>query len=147
MLSLCGCDLDYWWSRGQPPSSTNLLFRSQKQLEENLSSTARADVKGEATQLRDALRDVHGDLSKGNGGARLQEGLAKVNTALSALEGKISWGSRAPYGELIRQLQGFRKEAAESGTVDKNVFSLYSARTLFFLASELSVDAPVAYQG
>lgn len=146
ILSLGGCDLDYWWSRGQPPSSQKLLTRADIRLNETLGTTARTDVKEDAQKIRADLTELNDALAKGQGGAKVSEGIVSLSSAFSALEGKLSFGSRAPYGELLDQLQGFQKISEENGTVDKNTFALYSARTLFFLASELSVPAPVIHK-
>ena len=58
------------------------------------------------------------------------------------MEGKLSIGSRAAFGELSGQLRVFIAAASEGESVDSSALGLFTARTLFFLANELSVPGP-----
>ena len=142
-VCLSGCDVDYWWSRGKPPTSEKLLSLSHSKLSTELSSTTRGDIKGDFTQLEKLLIDTHSGLSQGVAGDKLKSNLAALRESFYGLEGKLSFGSRPAYGELMGQLRGFEEIAKENGTVDTNVFTLYSARVFFFLSDELAVPAPV----
>lgn len=141
--SLTGCDLDYWWSRGKPPTSEKLLSLSSSKLDDQLSVTNRAEVKESISQLQKLLSDTHSGLTQGVAGDKLKGNLASIRESLYGLEGRISFGARPAYGELVGQLRGFEEIAKQSGTVDSNVFTLYSARVFFFLSDELGVPAPV----
>jgi len=148
ILTLCltcltGCDVDYWWSRGKPPTSEKLLSLSNSKLDDQLVATSRAEVKDDVAKLRKHLVDTHSGLTQGVAGDKLKGSLGAIRDSLYGLEGRLSFGSRPAYGELLGQLRGFEEIARESGTVDTNVFTLYSARVLFFLSDELGVPAPV----
>lgn len=140
---LTGCDVDYWWSRGKPPTSEKLLFLSSSKLDDQLSNTVRAEVKENILQLKELLSETHSGLTQGVAGDKLKVKLASIRDGLDGLEGRISFGARPAYGELVGQLRAFQEIANQSGTVDTNVFTLYSARLFFFLSDELSVPAPV----
>jgi len=142
-FSLSSCDVDYWWSRGKPPTSEKLLNLSQSKFDAIVSSTSRNEVKADFIKLQKLLADTHSGLKQGVAGDKLKSNLVALTEAMYSLEGRISWGSRAPYGELLGQLRGFENIAQINGTVDTNVFTLYTARVYFFLSDELAVPAPV----
>jgi len=144
--SLSGCDIEYWWSRGKPPGSKTLFARATESFSEELQSTTRNDVKQDVEKAAADINAVENLLASDKGGAELNDKLNALNETFSKLEGRLSWGQRASYGELSGQISGFQKIAEETGTVDKNVFSLFGARTLFFLANELKSLTPVGYQ-
>jgi hypothetical protein len=146
VLGLSGCDVDYWWSRGKPPTSEKLLSLSHSKLDDILTSTVRSEVKGDVARLEKLLVDTHSGLKQGVAGDKLKGNLAAIRDSLYGLEGRLSYGSRPAYGELVGQLRGFEDIAKENGTVDTNVFTLYSARVFFFLSDELGVPAPVGSQ-
>ena len=143
IVFLTGCDLDYWWSRGKPPTSNKLISLSSAKMDKRFNKSDRNEVKEDFSKIKALLTATHDGLGQGVHGDKLKSNLSQLKSMLAGLEGKLSFGSRPPYGELVGQLRGFQQIANESGTVDVDVFSLYTARVFFFMADELSVPAPV----
>lgn len=145
LLTLCisGCDVEYWWSRGKPPTSEKLLTLSHSKLQQSFLTTSRAEIKPEFLELEKLLTETRLGLTQGVAGDKLKSNLSSIRQGMYGLEGKLSFGSRPAYGELLSQLRGFEDIARENGNVDTNVFTLYSARVFFFLSDELGVPAPI----
>lgn len=143
LLLLSGCS-EYWWTRGQPPSVATLLSRSQSKLE--AARSARAGVREEvaqiSTSLEKALLQAVEAVEKDGSKRDLAVSLTSAREAMMDLEGKLSIGSRAAYGELSGQLRRFLQVLAAGGDIEYAPFGLYTARTLSFLANELTVPAP-----
>lgn len=137
------CDTGYWWSRGQAPSVDTLLAKSSAQLDEAKAKfgQARAALRDPATGVQNSLEGAVAALSVGNRDQALKE-LESARNGFMLLEGKLSVGSRATYGELSGQLRGIFSAAAAGAPVDRSTVGLLAARTMFFLANEFSVPAP-----
>jgi hypothetical protein len=143
VLSLSACDVEYWWSRGKPPSSDKLVSVSQQQLENAIKDPTRPEIVEEFKKLHSKFQETNAALAQGIGGDKFKQSLAGLREGLINLEGKLSYGSRPAYGELMGQMDGFEQLANQLGTVDRSVFSLYTARVYFFLANELTVSPPI----
>jgi hypothetical protein len=129
LLTFAACNQEefhYWWSRGQPPSVSELISRAETSLKEQLeeNSNKRSDIAPLVTSISQALTS-----------SQLQVAYEK----LLELDGKISVTNRAPYGELLGQLRGFINAGSE---LDAKAFGMFASRVIFFLASELKVPAP-----
>jgi hypothetical protein len=143
LVSTTACS-EYWWTRGQPPSSQELFERKSLALIEaqKMDTYKRSDLV-EISEL------VHSSLEKAinarsNKPGELQGALQETAQHFLSLEGKLSIGSRAAFGELNGQLRSFLNQASATGTtgVNKPALVLFSARTLSLLSNELSVPAP-----
>jgi hypothetical protein len=141
-LSLTGCDLGYWWSRGQPPASSTLLERANAKFASQLATSTRGDVKETITRIHNELLATNSLLAETQVGAKLTSQLEALCASFSLLEGDLIWGQRAAFGELSGQLAGFEKLAQNDQPISPDVFSLFSARTIFFLGEELANPAP-----
>ncbi len=141
--SLAGCT-DYWWHRSQPPSVATLMSRAEEKLAASLSTapSSRQETAGLAKEIGAQLRASY-DLLDKTSGTISAEKLAPIETALINLDGKIGVTSRAPYGELCGQFRNFRNAAAAGQRIEAAPFGLFAARTISFLASDLTLTAPV----
>lgn len=138
-----GCT-EYWWTRGQPPSPSSLVEQGQKELAE-----ARRTSKGNRETVAEVSRDLEYSLthalrliSSDGSGEEITEHLESSRKALMTLEGKVSYGSRAPLGELAGQLRKFLALTAHGEQPEYEGFALFTARTLSLLATELTVPSP-----
>jgi hypothetical protein len=147
-LIFCGCT-EYWWTRGQPPSVENLISRSRAKLLEARGS--RADARRNVSRISQDLEKSllaavlviqREDPEGSSPQAELLESLESAANAFIALEGTVSIGSRAALGELSGQMRSFATLASQGKPLAFPAFGLFTARTLFFLANELSVPAP-----
>jgi len=145
LFSVLGCS-DYWWSRGQAPGVSQLLERSETRLNDSLgkNSSSRPLLSPVASQvsagLKKSLADLDAiseDMPKGAGA-----NMTALKQSFMQMEGLLSIGSRAAYGELAGQLRTFSGALSSGKKVDPKAFGLFAARTKFFLANELSVPAP-----
>ena len=143
LLSLNACT-EYWWSRGQAPGVGDLIIRSQERLDENLSlyGSERNEFAGLAVETRQSLKNALNAIENNESSSSLITKLEIAESKLMGLEGKVSVGSRAPYGELCGQLRAFSSSAKEGKNPTAKAFGLFTARTTFFMANELSVPAP-----
>lgn len=141
LTGVTGCS-EYWWTRGQPPSVETLIGRSQERLETALTThaAARSDIAPSARELQQSLLDAVNTIKNGD---PADAALARCREHFMALENRLSVGSRAPYGELAGQLRAFANSSQAGTNLEYHSFGLFAARTLFFLANELSVPAPV----
>lgn len=146
---LGGCDFDYWWSRGQPPAPSKVLDRSITRLNDELTRTPRSELQPLATQIKEELLRAanalkgESSLSPKADAPSFVDALEKTSAQFQALEGKLSWGSRPPYGELSGQLRALTEDARKGVNIDAPAFEIFAAHTAFFLANELTVPAPV----
>ncbi len=138
LLTLSACN-EYWWTRGQPPSTTELLNRASLRVEE-ASSSSKEDRK-EILEITNSilssskflLEEDKLDTNKAN------LLLSDLEKSFKSLEGKLSYTNRPPFNELSGQLRAFKSSNTE---IDKSALTLYTARVLFFLSSEISVPKP-----
>lgn len=144
-LSLSACN-EYWRTRGQPPSVQKLLERSQSRLSEarEENETSRTELSLLSKKIEKSLLAVAKSLesaeAKENG--QLLKSLSEASDNFIALEGKVSIGSRAALGELAGQMRTFSETASQGNSLAPKAFGLFTARTMFFLANELSVPGP-----
>lgn len=142
LMTLTGCDLDYWWSRGQPPASATLLERANSKFNSHLSATNRSDVKETVSKIQEKLLAMNAAISEVQVGATVTEQLSTLSATFSSLEGSLNWAQRASFGELSGQLAGFEQLAKNDQPISPDVFALFSARAIFFLGEELANPAP-----
>lgn len=144
-LGIGGCN-EYWWQRGQPASSQTVFARSKTALEESLreSGSARSDITPVVKEIESSLgRAVETVRKRDTSATDLLAHLSSAKTAMMRLEGLTSIGSRAAQGELNGELRSFIA-ALEQGTIpEAGAVTLFAARTLRFLANEVTVPAPV----
>lgn len=146
LLPLTACT-DYWWHRSQPPSVETLLSRAESKLAASIGAApaSRQDVAGLAKTIETELRATYNILDKGKGSVVLNpDRLDPIETALINLDSKLAVTSRAPYGELCGEFRRFKSAVANRQRVDPAPFGLFSARTISFLASDLTLAPPVA---
>ena len=139
LLLLTACN-EYWWTRGQPPSVKDLLQRANIRFTESSDSQLRSDFLPQAQKLKDLLVnsvDQHGKNEQDTLNA-----LKSVESEFIALEGKISIGSRAAYGELSNQMRSFIEIQESKKDFDSSAYTLFASRSIMFLANELKVPAP-----
>ena len=143
--SLTGCTRE-WWTRGQPPAISEIVSRAETRLNEAIATNAtkRQDFVPLAKDLHQALLGGMGTVREGLPAAQVMTSLVDCRNSFIKLEHNLSPGSRAAYGELSGQMREFERIAREGQALSSHSFELFSARTMFFLASELSVPAPVA---
>ncbi len=144
-LGLSACN-EYWRTRGQPPSVQTLIERSQTRLSEarEQNETNRTELSLLSKKLEKSLLAVAKNLetSEASEDGRLLNSLSEASEHFMALEGKVSIGSRAALGELAGQMRAFSETASKGDALAPKAFGLFSARTMFFLANELSVPGP-----
>lgn len=138
-LTLNACN-EYWWTRGQPPSAEELLKRAQSRITEvkNDYSNLRPEISASAEAISSRLSSLSSEaLSPEN----LDNIIKFLEKELTSMEGKLSYGNRAPYNELCGQLRAL--ENSNKSKLSKDSLNLYFARVLFFLTSEMKVPAPI----
>lgn len=143
--SLSGCTHE-WWTRGQPPAVSEIVARAEQRLNDAVTANAstRQDFIPLAKDLRQSLLGSLGAVRDGLPAAQQMTSLGDCRNSFIKLEQSLSPGSLAAYGELSGQMREFERSAREGHPVTHQSFELFSARTMFFLASELSAPAPVA---
>jgi len=141
--SLSACS-EYWWERGQPPAVAKLLDRAQTRLNENIEKhkSDRAKTAEIAAKVEQSLITSLDSVKNEKSPAAVNTDLENVATQFMQLEGNIAVTSRAAYGELSGELRRFIQQSAKSEKVEYAPFGTFTARTLFFLADELTVPAP-----
>ena len=141
---LGGCN-EYWRSRGQPPSVTTLLTRSSANLEQNVANfgKSRAEVVPVFQEINASLDSVVDLARKNSAPETLTPQFEKLAGTFIGLEEKLSLGSRPAYGELSGELRALAADNREKKRTNPSTIGLFAARTKNFLASELSVPAPV----
>ena len=123
-----------------------MLDESTKILEEKLAAAAseRADILPLAKNLKSALgKALAATSSTSAASTNVAASLEEAAQAMLDLEGKLSVGSRAAYGELAGQLRVFADSASSGQVPNHSAFGLFASRTYKFLASELQVPPPV----
>jgi len=139
----------YWWQRGQPKSPAELYTQMGEKLQSSVEQykNARPDIAAAAADIRGALNAAYGALDTGSDAAAIAANLTKVEDSWMGLEGKLSVGSRAAYGELAGELRAFTEKLHNGQDPKDEAFReslrLYSARVYSFLANEITVPAPV----
>jgi len=140
LISLSSCT-EYWWTRGQPPASNEVLQRAKDRLAE-----VEVEYPDQRPEIADSAKKVSSHIEQiislaGTNSQSTTNELEKLEQELVALEGKLSYGNRAPLSELSGQFRSFKGLILEKGadSVPPEVFSLFGARLLFMLASEMQV--------
>ena len=133
LLSLTACN-EYWWTRGQPPSANQILKNSISRVTEIKEefNNKRPEISVTAEKLAQEFESYDSNNPK--------QLLTTLEDSLKDLEGKLSYGNRAPYNELLGQLRSFKNKTDLSDSND--AMMLYFARVLFFLSTEMKVPAP-----
>lgn len=145
-LPASGCT-DYWWQRGQPPSVKTLMSRATTDLETAIAAKKRsADLVQLAKTIESCTKQaaVESGAAGNSPSTKLSEALGQCKQGFVSLEDHISVTNRAPYAELSGQLRVFVDASSKGEKLDPSAVGLFAARTLFFLASELELSAPVA---
>jgi len=143
ILSLNACS-EYWWTRGQPPSTKDLFFRANERIEEALSERAndRPEIAGNALEIKKVLSALEReDINI----EELRQTVANMEIPLKNLESKVSYGNRPPLSELTGQLRAIKNDLTSASEVDGMKYSairLFGGRVLMYLSSELKVPAP-----
>ena len=142
ILSLSTACTEYWWTRGQPPSVATQLSKAEEKLSNAIAERGdeRKNIRDISNKIRSSLNQA---LAKVEKKQNPEKDLAATKKSFMSLEGKIAVTSRAPYGELSGQLRAFDKANKNGKMPEYRALGLFTARTLSFLASELSVSAPV----
>ena len=142
--SLTGCSRE-WWERGQAPSVPTLLDRSSAELKTSLDtrSAARPEIAPAAKAIQQSLLASLEVVQKKGDGPELMKNLTSARDQFIAIDQLLSIGSRAPYAELSGELRVFITKASKNGELQYPAFGMFTARTMFFLANELTVPAPV----
>ena len=143
--SLTGCE--YWWTRGQPPAVQTLITRAKghlddaREIRKKEPQSVRSEVVASSQVIEESLLQAVASIEKGQSPQSVVDGLQKAQTAFVTLEGKMSVGSRAAYGELSGQLRGFVGAAGKGQPLQYPAVGLFTARTLSFLARELALPS------
>lgn len=138
---LTGCT-EYWWTRGQPPAVNTLITRSHTRLQEALKQhqSTRSELVPVVNEIESSLTNSLASLEQGSP-TDTAAALEKAKQAFMQLEGKLSIGSRASYGELSGQLRVLAS-AENAKQPDPGALGLFTARTYFFLANEFAMAPP-----
>ncbi len=142
---LMGCE--YWWQRGQPPAVSTLMNRAQTKFQAaaNDFKAARPEILPTSLTLAEQLNKAVEGAQKKQAPAELLTHLKEARSMMMELEGKLSVPNRAAHNELNGQLRAFIDTAEKGEKTDVAALGLYTARVQSFLASELSVPAPVIW--
>lgn len=142
---LVGCT-EYWWQRGQPPSVKTLMTRATTDFETAIAMKKRPELVPLAQSLEGCLKQVTAEAGRSatSPNNKLNESLMQCKSDFISLEDHLSVTNRASYGELAGQLRVFVDGASLGKAPDPSAFGLFTARTLFFLASELELSKAVA---
>jgi len=131
--SLSACN-EYWWTRGQPPSASELLQRAQDRVVEIKKEyhNKRPNITTTAERLSTDLENLNTET--------LPSIAINLEKDFMQMEGKLSYGNRPPFNELNGQLRAMKSTGYSS--MDMDSAKLYFARVLFFLSTEMKVPAP-----
>jgi hypothetical protein len=142
LLSACS---EYWWTRGQPPASAEILVRAQERVLEMRDSypSERPEIQALADVLSTEFQILTADDISSD---RLHQSFQKIEESLISLEGILSYGNRPPLQELSGQFRALKERGVTSGfdNLPKESLRLFGARVLFMLSSEIKVPAPDA---
>lgn len=149
LLILGGCT-EYWWTRGQPPSTAALYRQARSELlsANSLSRTKRPELAVLSDTVEKSLSSILQELAGSKGGenqACKESAISYFSSAeisLLELEPQLSYGSRPAYGELAGQFRRFQESCRSKHHLEYTAFGLFASRMLKFLASEISVSAP-----
>ncbi len=142
-LSFSACS-EYWWTRGQPPSTQELFDRANEKISESLKSRSheRPEVAANAIEVQKGLNVL-------NGSEQTQEqilsSLKTIEVAFKNIERKVSYGNRPPLNELSGQLRALEHEILSNSITNEGRFSalrLFGSRVLNYFSTELNVPAP-----
>lgn len=144
IVSLNACS-EYWWTRGQPPASSEILSRAKERVIEvhrDLPSE-RPEIFTLADSLSNEFYIITSEQSKSK---QLSTSFNKIEEALYSLEGKLSFGNRPPLQELSGQFRALKEKGLNVGfeNLPKESLRLFGARVLFMLSSEMKIPAPDA---
>ena len=143
LMSLNACS-EYWWTRGQPPSSKDLFTRANERIEDALKNraTERPEIAANAMEIKQTLSSLETEeISPSD----LNQILSNVETSFKSLEGKISYGNRPSLNELSGQLRAIKSDISNASLIDPLKLSsirLFGGRILMYLSTELQVPAP-----
>ena len=145
-LSLSGCD-SYWWTRGQPPATGELVQRATAAFDDHLQNaeksrpdlvSAAKDARGALLALAQAVRTA-----SANGKAAVDPAaIEAVNQKLVPIEHSLSIGSRPAFAELSGQIRHLSQQANEGQALSAPAVETVVSRTLFLLANELTGPPP-----
>ncbi|MBP9838023.1 MAG: hypothetical protein KBC84_04850 [Proteobacteria bacterium] len=135
----------YWWQRGQPKSVEILHQEATTKFAQTVVEyqTDRAEIAQTTQEIEKHYQNILIGLKEKKDSSALQKEVADAMQAMMGLEGKLSVGSRAAYGELAGQLRIFAMKIKSGEDFSVDAFGLHTARTLNFLSSELSMPKPV----
>jgi hypothetical protein len=144
VLSLNACS-EYWWTRGQPPASSEILSRAKSrviEVHQDLPSE-RPEIYTLADSLSNEFNIITSEGTKSN---QLSSSFMRIEEVLYSLEGKLSYGNRPPLQELSGQFRALKEKGLTVGfeNLPKESLRLFGARVLFMLSSEMKVPAPDA---
>lgn len=154
MMVTTGCT-EYWWSRGQPQSPKAVLQKAEDTFDEAVKTSGpkRPEIVDTAVDLRrlvtraSAAAEALAQEQNNAPAAQAQHDkllsiLNETNHRYADLEGKLSLGSRAAYGELGGELRAILHQTAAGAEVKAPALQLLASRVVFFLAQELTVPPP-----
>ena len=139
-----GCS-EYWWSRGKAKTPEMLLAAGRERLAGIQANPpyVRSDIAQSVADIRCSLEMAVADVETSQDDGTAAAELIGFREDFRKLEGKLSIGSRAAYGELSGQLRGMITAAEKGQRPEKEAFALYASRVMFFLADELAVPMPL----
>lgn len=143
LFGLSGCS-EYWWTRGQPPSSSELLQRASEKVEISLRdrASARPDIAALAIDVQKSLSNITDSSDRQS----LITGFSLLENSLKNLEGKLSYGNRPSLLELSGQNRAILADLSNPNhEVNNNTRSghkLFLSRVLNFFSNELNVPSP-----
>lgn len=143
LTTATGCS-EYWWTRGQPPSTQELFSRANERISESIDqrSSNRPEIAANAIEVQKSLSILGSSEVKVS---TVLESLKSVENSFKNLERKVSYGNRPPINELSGQLRALENELKKSSALDPGRLSamrLFGARVLMYLSTELNVPAP-----
>jgi hypothetical protein len=146
LFSFSACN-EYWWTRGQPPSSSEIFNKALSKLEQSKGSSVvqRPEILSIANDLKSEFNLlILGSQDKNDNKDDVLKSFDRVENLLMSLENKLSYGNRPPYFELSGQFRALKQSVSDNGfsSVSNEALNLFCARVLFFISSELQVPAP-----
>lgn len=146
LLPVClGACSEYWWTRGQPPAPSTLLTRAQTNLSSAREefSQSRADIADISVRYEESMRSMLDSVSKNSPLSETLSNMQSAQKVFAELEGHLSIGSRAAFGELSAQLRKLAHDVSKPDTpTSVQTYDLFAARSFSFLARELATPAP-----
>ncbi len=139
LSTFSGCT-EYWWERGQAPSISELVKRSQEKLQ--VASNQYGSGRGDILELSKQIDLCLAEAVRVPSSPQVLGHMKECRESFLSLDGKLSVGSRAPYGELSGQLRTIIETLEQGEQVADHSLGLFAARARFFLANELSMPKP-----